>query len=1051
MKKILKVFGIIAIIVVIGFSTVACGGDSGGGEETPPISAFAGTWNASNGRSIFISDNWFSYRVITDKPYEGNFSVSGSNITFTPDGSNAKNGKYTLSGDTLTLSNHTWDTAVNGTYTKVGDGGNTVVKTMTFTEFDGYWNEPGHETAHRWGFTYKDASNPFDLSAMYANNKAYFFTYSLTSDIDIDDFGSVFQNDDGDDWTMISNWSTVVWDCKKNTRYSSSSFFVPNADAAGTQSAKNFLEFYNKNRDVNNPATVSFYQFSLEQVEIADLNINVTADGSASSTTTQLTLTLAKAISGLSADNITLSGVAGVTKGTLSGSGTTYTLPISGFSKGGTLNVGMEKSGYVFKNWLKTATIYYKGSGGGGSDVDGTFDNLDGLKDWLNGKGNNTKNNPYKFKLKFSSLSGLKDFLKGSSGKFVKLDFSDSNLSGGIGADAFKDLSNLIGVTLPNGITGGIGANAFDGCTNLTDITLPSGINSIGANAFKDCSNLTSVTFNGTIPSGSFDTNAFSGLGDLRDKYLAGGTGTYTRSNGGTTWTKQGGSGGQNDPGDLAGTWTGKIGNYNATITISGSGWTMTASGTNFYDSGYFVRNGNNATLYLSSGTNNGTATLTNSTTIQVVLNNNTIFPGTYTLTKQGSSGGGGTDIASFAGTWNASGNRSIVFSGSSFTYKVNGTTKYSGTFSVSGSTITFNATGLGTASGGFSLSGTTLTLSNHTWDSSVNGTYTKDGGSGGGGGGNTTADVYVVGTDYDNTTYHTIASFWKNGTQQILSYTSSSANSVYVSGNDVYVAGRVRNDSNSGDIATLWKNGTAQTLSTSASSASASSVFVSGSNVYVAGQGFTSGSGSRATLWKNGTAQTLSTSASYANSVYVSGSDVYVAGYAYTGSTTSENARATLWKNGTAQILYSSTSVANSVYVSGSDVYVVGNVGAGGTDSKAMLWKNGTAQTLSNEYSSAISVYVSGTDVYVVGGTKLDGYDNLQKPTLWKNGTAQTLYNSSDDAYSVFVSGNDVYVSGDRRGAMYWKNGVAQEVLSSINTSSTNQKKALSIFVVSK
>jgi len=90
--------------------------------------------------------------------------------------------------------------------------------------------------------------------------------------------------------------------------------------------------------------------------------------------------------------------------------------------------------------------------------------------------------------------------------------------------------------------------------------------------------------------------------------------------------------------------------------------------------------------------------------------------------------GGGGTDIASFAGTWNASGNRSIVFSGSSFNYKVNNTTTYSGTFSTSGTTITFNATGLGTASGNFTLSAETLVLSNHTWDNSVNGTYTKTG-----------------------------------------------------------------------------------------------------------------------------------------------------------------------------------------------------------------------------------------------------------------------------------------------------------------------------------
>ena len=85
-----------------------------------------------------------------------------------------------------------------------------------------------------------------------------------------------------------------------------------------------------------------------------------------------------------------------------------------------------------------------------------------------------------------------------------------------------------------------------------------------------------------------------------------------------------------------------------------------------------------------------------------------------------------GTDLSSFAGTWNASGNRSIVFSGSNFNYKVNSATKYSGTFSASGTTITFNESNLGKASGNFSLSGNTLTLSNHTWDSSVEGTYTK-------------------------------------------------------------------------------------------------------------------------------------------------------------------------------------------------------------------------------------------------------------------------------------------------------------------------------------
>ena len=60
--------------------------------------------------------------------------------------------------------------------------------------------------------------------------------------------------------------------------------------------------------------------------------------------------------------------------------------------------------------------------------------------------------------------------------------------------------------------------------------------------------------------------------------------------------------------------------------------------------------------------------------------------------------------IPNLTGTWNGSNGRSVVFSGSTFNYKINGTTTYSGTFSVSGSAITFNATGLGAASGNFTL-----------------------------------------------------------------------------------------------------------------------------------------------------------------------------------------------------------------------------------------------------------------------------------------------------------------------------------------------------------
>jgi formylglycine-generating enzyme required for sulfatase activity len=86
---------------------------------------------------------------------------------------------------------------------------------------------------------------------------------------------------------------------------------------------------------------------------------SVTANGSVSESTTQLTLTFSQAITGFSADDITLRGISGVTKGTLRGSGPTYTLSISCFSEGGSLNVEVAKSSYTISDSTKTVTIFY--------------------------------------------------------------------------------------------------------------------------------------------------------------------------------------------------------------------------------------------------------------------------------------------------------------------------------------------------------------------------------------------------------------------------------------------------------------------------------------------------------------------------------------------------------------------------------------------------------------------------------------------------------------------------------------------------------------------
>ncbi|MBR6983646.1 MAG: leucine-rich repeat protein [Ruminococcus sp.] len=66
-----------------------------------------------------------------------------------------------------------------------------------------------------------------------------------------------------------------------------------------------------------------------------------------------------------------------------------------------------------------------------------------------------------------------------------------------IGGGAFRECSELISITIPEGVTS-IGNWAFEYCSGLTGITIPEGVISIGDEAFKSCSKLTSIT----IPEG---------------------------------------------------------------------------------------------------------------------------------------------------------------------------------------------------------------------------------------------------------------------------------------------------------------------------------------------------------------------------------------------------------------------------------------------------------------------------------------------------------------------------------------------------------------------
>ena len=86
---------------------------------------------------------------------------------------------------------------------------------------------------------------------------------------------------------------------------------------------------------------------------------SLSANGNLTTTTTSLTLTFSKAIEGLTDANITLGGDAAITKGSLSGSGPSYTLGVT-VTRAGTVTVSVSKSGYAISGSLKSTIAYRK-------------------------------------------------------------------------------------------------------------------------------------------------------------------------------------------------------------------------------------------------------------------------------------------------------------------------------------------------------------------------------------------------------------------------------------------------------------------------------------------------------------------------------------------------------------------------------------------------------------------------------------------------------------------------------------------------------------------
>jgi len=425
--------------------TVTPGEGSGGGGTA----ILDGTWASTNPtRSVVISGNAWTYSENGHEYSRGTWSSSVTpaasstgTITFVVthfksedswvnlpaqyESVKTNTATFTINatGNTLTLSNPALTTAgvwgtLQGIYTKSGSSGggdDVIIDGWTWSAYnDNDENEKGISTVTLTRGTGTDSNN-LNISGNVAliPGKNYGFVHlnavpnstNLTALKNADSFSFKCKGD-GKKYLLIVGLSNVTDFC-----FYEYVFTAPVTEQTLTVQYNDFRQPswgiqvpFNK----NNITRIQFYvraESNITGVGTYNLTIwdlkaggqggngntavtfsNVTANGSTSQTTTQLTLTFSQAITGLNASDITLSGVSGVSKGTLSGSGPTYTLPISGFTATGTLNVTVAKSGYTISGSPKTAAIYYSDGGGSGT-LNGTWVNDLGTQ-WILTNGN---------------------------------------------------------------------------------------------------------------------------------------------------------------------------------------------------------------------------------------------------------------------------------------------------------------------------------------------------------------------------------------------------------------------------------------------------------------------------------------------------------------------------------------------------------------------------------------------------------------------------------------------------------------------------------------
>jgi hypothetical protein len=185
-------------------------------------------------------------------------------------------------------------------------------------------------------------------------------------------------------------------------------------------------------------------------------------------------------------------------------------------------------SGFSWKvvdEYVGDGELFYRsGSSGGMQRGHPDYNSINEFQSYLISQPENTPSNPYYITVQLTendSLYYLYGILESRGyNKYVSLNLTGTFTS--VGNGDFWGSNNLIGITIPSSVTN-IGNVAFVG-TKLTSVTFAAGSNisnaNFGSNAF---------------PEGNYG----SGGDSLKNAYAIGKAGTYTRTAGGSTWTKQ--------------------------------------------------------------------------------------------------------------------------------------------------------------------------------------------------------------------------------------------------------------------------------------------------------------------------------------------------------------------------------------------------------------------------------------------------------------------------------------------------------------------------------